>query len=145
MPRPTRAYGRPDTPVIPAGWATSHRPVVEKSFLGVITLRAPGTTQTWNPTTQRNDLAPHAAYYDGHARIQALTAQARRITTGDDPELVADYLIVVPASVDGVAQGHLVTVVDSGDLGLDGRVLVVHQVEYGTERFERDLFCNLTD
>lgn len=145
MTRPVRAQGRPGTEVIPSRWEAEHRPVVEKTMTAAVQIRLPGSTQTWNPSTKRNDLTPIAPYFTGAARIQALTAQARRITTGDDAELVADYLVVVPASVDTAAQGHLVTVVASGDTGLDGRVLLVQQVEYGTERFERDLFCTLTD
>lgn len=143
MPRPTRAQGRPGTPVIPTQWAAGHRPVVDKTGTAGCKLRKPGTTQQWDPDTDQNLSVPYDPYYDGTARVQALATQAREVTVAADPETIAQYLIVVPASV-SPATDDLVEIADSGDPLLDGQVLRIVQVAMGSLRFERDLFCVLT-
>lgn len=140
--RPTQSQGRPGTPVIPAGWEAGHRPVVEGTLTATASLRKPGTQQSWDPDLEQMVAVPLAPYATGAARVQALRGEARNITLADDTQVLADYLIVVPASV-APATGDLVTVTASGDPLLDGRVFVIHQVALGTERFERDLFCTL--
>lgn len=142
--RPRQATGRPGTAVIPQYWEDGHRPVVEKTLRGTAALRVPGTVQTWNNTTQQNDLTPHEPYATVGARVQALRGESRRIVVAEDLEVVADYLIVIPGDVNP-ATTDLVTVSGTDDALLDGRVFQIQQVELGTERFERDLFCTLTD
>jgi hypothetical protein len=145
-PRATRSQGRPDTPVIPTDWGTSHAPVVEKTMPGTVALRLPGGTPGgFDTETQQTGLTPHAAYATVACRIQALAGEARVVATADDEETSADYLIAVPRSVHQVREGHLGKVTDTGDPALDGRTLSVVQVARGTHRFERDLFCTLID
>lgn len=142
--RSRQATGRPGTPVIPANWEAGHRVVVEKTLRGTASLRVPGTVQTWNPVTEQNDLTPHEPYATPGCRVQALRGESRRVVVAEDLEVVADYLIVIPADITP-AGTDLVTVTGTGDALLDGRVFEIQQVELGTERFERDLFCTLTD
>ncbi len=114
---------------------------------GTVALRQPGGVSAFNDTSGQVELIPHPAYAtDLPCRVQALTAQARTVAAaaGDD-EVVADYLITVPLATNGVLEGHLATVTDTGDPDLDGHTLRVVQVVRGTHRFERDLFCTLTD
>lgn len=143
--RPTRAQGRPGTPVIPATWAASHRPVVDRTMNGTAALRHPGTTQTWDDELEQNVEAPLDPFATVSCRVQALATQARPVVTAGDREVVAQYLVVVPASTgtSELLELDLVTLTDTGDPLLDGRTLTVAQVVYGTERFERDLFCTL--
>jgi len=146
MPRPRQAQGRPDSLVIPERWEAGHQPVAERTMHdAACEIRAPGTTQAWNAATEQMDAVPLDPYYTGGCRIQALTNDARTTVLAEDPELVAGYLVVVPADVDTAAEGHLVKVTDSHDIALTGRVLVVRDVVRGSQRFERDLYCTLTD
>lgn len=144
MPRPSRSQGRPGTAVIPSGWAEGHRPVVDKTGTAACTIRVPGTVQGWDDTTEQNESTPNAAYYTGSCRVQSLATQARQVTVAGDPETIASHLVVVPATI-SPATNDLVKVTASGDTLLDGRVLRVVQVVYGSLRFERDLFCVLND
>lgn len=146
MPRPTQAQGRPGSLVIPDRWAAGHQPVADKTMhSAACELRGTGTTQTWNPVSRQMETTAQAAYYTGGCRIQSLARDARITIQAEDPEVVADYLIVVPATVGQVVEGHLVTISDSHDDALTGRTLTVRKVVRGSQRFERDLFCQLTD
>lgn len=131
--------------VIPADWETSHRVVVEGTLRGRVSLREPGTKQVWSPEKDQNIAVQNTPYaVDVPARVLALSGQARVVQLADDNEVIADYLVVVPASYI-VAGGHLVDVTDSTDPDLTGRTLRVEKVARGTERFERDLFCTVDD
>lgn len=135
----------PNTRVIHRDWATRHRRVVEGTLRGRVSLREPGTTQAWSNTAEAMVATPKTAYaVDVPARVQALSGQARVLQLADDTEVIADYLVVVPADR-VVATGHLVDVTASDDAALTGRSLRVEKVARGTERFERDLFCTLDD
>ncbi|GAW54742.1 DUF6093 family protein [Nocardioides sp. PD653] len=141
--RPTRSQGRPGTPVVPVDWAASHRPVAEATMLGTCSLRHPGTTEDWSDELEQMvevPLAPYAA--DTPCRVQALATQARPVVTAGDREVVAQYLVTVPAHLFPY-ELDLVTVTGSGDALLDDQTLLVVQVVRGTERFERDMFCSL--
>lgn len=131
--------------VIPDDWAAHHQGVAEGTMRGRVNIRVPGTTQTWNPATEQNDLTPKAPLYsDVPARVQALSGEARTVQLADDTEVIADYLVVIPADK-VVAGGHLVDVADTEDPALTGLTLRVEKAVLGTERFERDLFCTLAD
>lgn len=149
MPRPTRSHGRPDTPVVPAAWAASHRPVLAGTRHGTLTVRVDATTQTWDNASEQNVTTPAAAHFTGTCRIQALGNQARDRVIVGDTETIADYLIttdVTDAAVDDQpAEQQLATVTDTGDPLLEGRTLRIIQVGRGTELFERYLFCTLDD
>lgn len=131
--------------VIPADWAAAHRPVAEGTMLGRVALREPGTQQVWSDAEEQNVAVPKTPYATAvPARVQALAGQARVIQLADDTEVIADYLVVVPAA-HVVAGGHLVDVTTAADPDLVGRTLRVEKAVRGTELFERDLFCTLDD
>lgn len=131
--------------VIPADWAAAHRPVAEGTMRGRVALRVAGTRQVWSDADDQNIAVPLAPYAtDVPARVQALAGQARVIQLADDTEVIADYLVVIPAAR-VVAGGHLVDVTACDDPDLLGRTLRVEKAVRGTELFERDLFCTLDD
>lgn len=142
MVRPQRAYGRPGTTVIPPGWAQGLRPVAEGTQTAVVEIRHPGTRQAWSDQLEQNVEVPNAAYYTDTARVQALGTQARPVVAVGDREVIAQYLVTVPAAVTPT-ELDLVTVTSSGDAALDGRTLLVVQVARGSLIVERDLFCTL--
>lgn len=131
--------------VIPTDWAAAHQPVAEGTMLGRVSLREPGTQQVWSDAEDQNVAVPKTPYATAvPARVQALAGQARVIQLADDTEVMADYLVTVPAAR-VVAGGHLVDVTTADDPDLVGRTLRVEKAVRGTERFERDLFCTLDD
>lgn len=132
--------------VIPADWEASHRVVAEGTMRGRVSLRKPGSSgEEWSDELEQNVATPHPPYAsDVPARILALSGQARVVQLADDDEVIADYLVAIPAGQ--VAEtGHLVDVTATGDPDLTGRTLRVEKVVRGTERFERDLYCTLDD
>jgi hypothetical protein len=136
--------GRPGTQVIPTGWEAAHTPAVEGTMTAHVALREPGGIQgPFDETTGTYPVVPHPPYATMPARIQAVHNMARRTNVADDVLTIAGYLVTIPAALTGVRPGHLAAVVDSGDPDLDGQVLHVDDVVYGSLRFERDLFCSL--
>jgi hypothetical protein len=141
-----QSTGRAGTAVIPATWETAHRVVLERTMRGRVSLRVPGPTQTWSDADQENNTTPIPPYAtDVPARVLQLNGEAKVIRTGEDTELVVDFLVAVSADRDDVATGHLVQVTDATDALLVGTTLSVQHVGVGTERFERDLYCNVID
>lgn len=146
MPRATHAQGRPGTAVIPADWAATHAVPAQKTMVGATaSLRKPGTVQDWSDDLEQMVAVPKTPYaVDQPCRALALSQVATEAVTAEDPETVADYLIVVPAAL-APAEKDLITITCPTDPLLDGRVLEIQQVIRGSVRWERDLFCNLVD
>jgi hypothetical protein len=146
--RAQRAYGRPGTRVIPAGWGASHAAVIEGRLSAVVDLTDPATaTKTWDEELKRTVLAatPYAA--DVPAAIQVIFTGYSNNSGEDAAEerlQVAGYRITVPHG-QAVTPGHEVTVTAcDGDSTLTGRTFSVAEVLRGSERFQRDLMCRLT-
>lgn len=143
MPRPTRANGRPGTQVIPSDWPASHRPTAEKTMRGAtVELRQPGTRQEWDPGSEQMVDVPLPPYWTGSARAQMLATRDQVKVVVGDVEYVAQYRIVVPATV-APTSGDLCTVTAAGDVVLAGRTLMVGLVAAGSLVWERDLYAAL--
>lgn len=148
MPRARHAQGRPATVVIPADWNATHSPVVDGAARGRCAVRAPGTSQVWDGEEMQS--APIPPYWTGPCRVQAvgngLAANSKIVA--EDREFISDYLVVVPHDVDALP-GHFVDFLPqpNGVSGTDGLLagmtVRIEQVTFGTERWERDLFCTL--
>lgn len=139
----------PGTRVIPPGWAAHHQPVVEDTLsdatVALTDPTAAPVSSAWDNTTEQIKTVAAAAYWTGGARIQVLNQQGRQPVAAEDQETVAGYLVVVPATVTQVVEGHRVTVTDVDDAALLGKSLRVVIVARGSHLWERDLFCELTD
>jgi hypothetical protein len=142
------AQGRPGTEVIPTGWAAAHQPVVEgtlqDAFVELSDPTAAPVASGWSDTNQQNETIPAGPYWAGGARIQILAQQGKQPVVAEDQESVANYLVVVPADVNA-SEGHRVKVNVSDDPALTGKSLRVVTMARGSHRWERDLFCELTD
>lgn len=148
MPRPRLGYGRPGSTVIPGGWAAGMAPVADATRTCPAKLRHPGTTESWNNTTEQMDHEPLAAYWEGAARIQALQTGRDDQETAGDLLHVAGYLVTVPlAGTTAVKPGDLLDIAASyaDDPALAGRTLRVEDVVRGSLEVERALYCTLTD
>jgi hypothetical protein len=81
------------------------------------------------------------------ARIQSLVTHRSdaQVVVAEDVVITASYLIAVDRDLE-VIEGDAFTVETCpGDSDLVDRILRVEHVVLGTERFERDLFCNLLE
>lgn len=144
MPRPTRGYGRPGTPVIPADWEQSHAPVARKTFTAAIKIYGPPTAGTAAVNTDLTYEPPAAAtvLYEGPARIQVLNAQQSATEVGQQSQTTAGYLVAIDRETTGIPVGAAVQIVTSNDPDLAGAVrLYVAHGDRGSLRFERDLYC----
>jgi hypothetical protein len=148
--RPQRAYGRPGTAVVPASWGASHAPVAAGARNATGTLRRGATDDSsgWDPDTRTTTPDAGTAYAEHiTARIQSLVTHRSdaQVVVAEDVVITASYLIAVDRDLE-VIEGDAFTVETCpGDSDLVDRILRVEHVVLGTERFERDLFCNLLE
>ena len=143
MPRQTRAFGRPGTPVIPTNWERDHAPVVAKTLTAKCKIWAPASTPSIKADLSYDPPAGATPLYDGACRIQVLNNVAMDRLFGDEYQSQTGYLVVIDREEDDVARGGVVEVYRCSDPTLleDGRRLVVAKVDRGSLRFERDLYC----
>jgi hypothetical protein len=140
------ATGRPGTRVIPTDWEATNRPAVEATMTATIAWRIPGGTKgPFDEDTGTYPTVPNTPYTTVPCRVQAMATMARRVENAEQAMTVAGYLVTVPAATTGIRVGHLGHVTGTGDPDLDGHDLHVDDVVRGSLRFERDLFCTLTE
>ncbi|NEA22580.1 DUF6093 family protein [Actinomadura bangladeshensis] len=113
------------TTVFPPGWSQHHRPVASATMTGECTITR-GATQL----------------YDGACRVIADRSDVRN-SIGDQQILAVRYLITVRYDTNDVQVGDVVTVTVAVDGGLVGRTFVVKEIRYGTQQWERDLYCEI--
>lgn len=145
MARPRQSQGRPGTKVIPPAFEAGHRPVADKTHRSAtVSLRHPGTAQSWSEADQQMVETPNEPYWVGPALITALdTRDQTRVTVGDR-EVVIRYDVAITADVTPTVD-DLATVTEIDDAHLAGRTLLVAQITGGSLRFERNFGCSLTD
>lgn len=138
MPRPV-GYGRPGTPVFPAGWQTNAARVVEGTLDCTVEIRPTGTVTAWNPVRRVTETVPAPPSYTGPAAVTPVS-----IDDGDQPTVAEDvvpvrrYEIALEHDASAVAVDHVVKVTASpNEPMLDGRRLKVTSVELGSRRFSR--------
>lgn len=139
--RPTRAYGRPATPVVPADWDTSHAAVLDRTHPATITITLPGEP-TWDPELRRTTRSVTTLYAGPASLTQA---DATDVDAGDAHQLAHTYDVVLPHDVAGITEKARVHVdTCPGDPDLAGADLAVDSVASGTRRFARHLRATLT-
>lgn len=142
------AHGRPDTPVIPDGWAAAHRPTLDATHHDVTIAwrRAGGTAGgTFDPATlQKNTTAAAGPYTTSDARVQVLSGLAQERLTAEDQVTVTGYQVTVDVDASDYHVGDYGTVTAAtanADPTLLGRILHVRTVQRGSLAFERVLLC----
>lgn len=146
MPRPV-GYGRPGTPVFPAGWADAAAGVMNRTHESAVKIGAPGSTPTWDEASRRTLVATAAPAYDGPASIRPASDNdgASEPVVGEEQVTVSRYQVGLPQPTGGIVVGHVVSVASSPDMALVGRTLTVVAVEYGDRRFTRLLYATRND
>jgi hypothetical protein len=136
---------------VPVEWGRNHTAVLAGTRNATGTLRRPTVDDDdgWGESGSRETTPAAGVPYAEQitARIQSLIthrSDAQRVVAEEDI-LTASYLVTVDYELD-VDEGHTFTVETCpGDPAMVGRVFLVEHVVLGTERFERDLFCNLDE
>ncbi|EFQ82706.1 hypothetical protein HMPREF0063_11915 [Aeromicrobium marinum DSM 15272] len=142
MPRPTRAYGRPGTRVLPENWERDHAPVVAKTRTAMIEIRPPAALPTFTPGEGYGDPASLDPIYTGSARIQALDADARRRLVGEQDQGTSAYLVAIDIDAAAIPDNSTIRVTASNDPWMTtDRTLIVRNADLGSLRFERDLYA----
>lgn len=137
--------------MIPRDWNSSHAPVVEAAMRARVSIEHDAATKTFDNTTGRTSYTGSPYIVSAPARIQAVRESAARepSQTAGETIRVTGYLVALPLDVEGdgdLLVGDLVTVLDAGDsLLASSTVLRIVEIARGTERFERDLFCQIND
>ncbi|TDD37890.1 hypothetical protein E1287_07485 [Actinomadura sp. KC06] len=114
----------PTTRVFPPDWSQHHRPTATDTMTGQCTITRGGTQ-----------------IYAGACRVIA-DGSNEVAMIGDQKLLVVRYLVTVRYDTNTVEPGDVVTVTAAVDGGLVGRELIVKQVRYGTQQWERDLYAD---
>lgn len=133
----------PSARVIPNGWAEHHRPVVENAMTAACIITA-GGTGGWSPTTGPGAGTAPATLYTGPCRVQALNSGAGPDDAAGQSTIERPYLVAIRADVGEISVGARVKVITCpDDARLVGKTLTVREVRYGSQRWERDLVCDL--
>jgi hypothetical protein len=93
-----------------------------------------------DPNTLETTIAPGALVYAGRCHIRPGGGAPIVIEGGE--AFTYDFQVSLPAATTGVTGGQLLTVTDSPDPDLIGRVLEVQEVDRGDYRTARRLQCN---
>lgn len=135
---------------VPVDWGANHAPVVAGVRNAVGTLhRAPeDDAGGWDPETRTTTPDTGTAYAEHiTARIQSLVTHRSdaQVVVAEDVVITASYLLAVDRDIAAVEGDWFTVETCAGDSDLVDRILRVEHVVLGTERFERDLFCNLLE
>lgn len=149
MPRTRQSQGRPGTPVVPAGWSTSHGAVIARALTAATVAIGPnGGTTAWNEGTGQTETTAAAAVYEGAASVMAVSDTARILTAVADPTSTRVYDVTLPLAgtgVDNIRPDHVITVTACDDAQLVGKTLSISGIERGSARFSRVLLAVLND
>lgn len=108
----------------------------------VCRIEDPGVGTTWDPMTESTiPAAPTVIIDDCPCRVQEIDS-ATSVTQAGQQVTERRYLVTLPADVPQIDEGaHVVITAADNDARLVNHRLRVADVQYGSERFERDLIC----
>ncbi|WP_221762099.1 DUF6093 family protein [Nonomuraea sp. WAC 01424] len=123
-------------------WSEHHRPVASGSHTGRCTITRQGSGEgttdpdgTWHPPTA-------TTVYTGPCRITA-PAPSSIVVVGEQQTAVATYEVGIEWDAAEVLEHDLITMDEAPDPAIVGKQLIVIDIAYATERFERVLRAKL--
>lgn len=132
----------PSTKLIPDGWDDHHRPVATATMTATCIV-GPSSPGALDPVTLQYGAPTIEALYTGSCRVQQLRGEAQNTQSGGQSVTSLTYLVAIEYDADpGIEVDHVVHVTDSVDAALVGRKLRVREVRYGSNQWQRDLFCD---
>jgi hypothetical protein len=118
------------------------RAAAESLMGSTCVVHAKSDEQVTDPVTGRVTNTPGAVVYSGACRVRPMGTQARTTEAGGAEMFDFDYLVSVPFSATGIAEGMSVTVTASPDPTLVGVNLEIQKVDRGEHITARRLSCN---
>ena len=131
----------PSTRVIHRDFSAHHQRVANGTMTATCRVEKPGIGTTWDPTTESTvPAAPTVIVASSICRVQQYMRAVAKDQAG---QLVTErrYRVSLPADVAAVEVKSHVVFTASTDAALVGRTFYVDDVQYASERFERDLIC----
>lgn len=104
----------------------------ESMMLDTIRVDQMGDTPVFDPATSASTVPVISTPYQGKARVKVADRQALDMVNADARTTVQRYTVWVPVEVTGLRPGLVVTVVESGDLDMVGRTLLINAAQGGT-------------
>jgi hypothetical protein len=109
-----------------------------------VELRGPSTGSVFDPDTMSSTAAPGPLLWTGAARVQALTGDARAADQAAQQITSRGYLVQLDEREQAVPalqpdRDILTVLATTNDALLVGRPMVIRDVQFGSERFTRDL------
>lgn len=138
----------PNTKVVPAGWSRHHAKAAQGGQNAQVRVHDPSrdTPGAFDPATGTRAAA--TPFWLTTAPVTARVQEIRSATQANlaqEAVAVRDYLIQLPMDHPAVQIGNVVvTTACVNDPSLLAVDLVVQDVQYGSERFTRDLVCRAT-
>lgn len=135
----------PNTRAIPTGWSRHHAGAAAGGMNGSCRIYDPALATTgWDPASESATADRGTPAYDGRCRIEPMLS-ANDVLQADDQETTRAYLVQIAFDAPHVEKDWVLVPYDViNDAQLDGAELVIDDVQYGTERFTRDLVATQT-
>lgn len=126
---------------IPEGWSQHHQGAAEGGMNAEVTIGTRASAPAYDPATDSTTVGWTQAYA-GPARVQSFMRAQLHILAGQQIT-GRPYLVQIRANAARLKTGmrvHVTTAVN--DSQLVGEDLWIVDVQYGSERFTRDLICS---
>lgn len=130
----------PSTKPIPDGWDAHHRPVATATMTASCSIARPAAG-AYNAATLQYAANTDTAIYSGPCRIQQRTSAEATGDVAGQIVTTRSYLVAIEHDAGQVLVDDIVTLTDAVDALLIGRKLRVTDVQYGSNQWQRDLFC----
>lgn len=134
------------TRVIPTGWSRHHQPVARGGMTAKCQIEDPTREipGVFDDTDGSKSAPTPFVTHTGPCRVQEIDSAKSAFQAGQDVT-ERRYLVSVDASAEA-RQGWVVRITDCpNDSQLGTAILHVSDVQYGSERFERDLICTFNE
>lgn len=135
------------TGVVPTNWSDHHRATASGGMNATCELQAPGGQSTYDPTTGSSTVDRGEPEWSGACRVQSDLGTFSDGDQAGQNVTSRGYLVQLdetntPTPLT-LAPGWLLKVTAAvNDEALVGRILAVKDVQYGSERFTRDVMCD---
>lgn len=130
----------PTSKVVPDGWDAHHRPVATSTMTATCTIRRPATG-VYDPATLQYGPADGDTIYSGPCRILMRPRAQNPADLAGQITTTRSYQVSIEWDAATIHVNDVVTVDTASDPRLAGKPLRVTDVQYGSNQWQRDLFC----
>lgn len=138
--------GLPATVVVGDRWSAHHVPTAQLTLGGACVITRTGGLPTFNELTGRTVIPDRAVIYDGPFRLVRLGTEAHQTPTADRDVTARGYQLTVTADAPEILVDDQAQISDCpDDLLAVGTLLRVRDVHLASQRWQRDLVCELVE